>query len=308
MKSWYEILEVPESAKPDQIRSAYLRMAREYHPDRVPEHLTKLRADAEEKFKQIQEAWAVLGDPAKRRRYDLAGHRQAVEKPAPRSSPQASAKQGIRERLRQRQDLIKWALLVLITTLVLVLVGEVFVSRTSPANPSATSGEPTPAVIATKSSNAHISPRRIQTWRAEGGKGLHVELVGIAARSNELEITFRLRAGEHSDLLLYEPPGGSGRTKKILGKDVLVDRDFGELYIEDETGAKYLSTTGFVGGQQTNFNLYNFTRRINFKPHEEAVLSAKFPPPPRGVSSITFVSPALGKWQPEWLWPGIKLR
>jgi len=43
MKSWYEILEVPRSASTAEIRSAYLKMAREYHPDRVPEHLTKLR-------------------------------------------------------------------------------------------------------------------------------------------------------------------------------------------------------------------------------------------------------------------------
>jgi len=43
MKSWYEILEVPRSASAAEIRSAYLKMAREYHPDRVPEHLTNVR-------------------------------------------------------------------------------------------------------------------------------------------------------------------------------------------------------------------------------------------------------------------------
>ena len=53
MKSWYEILEVHELANAEQIRSAYLKMAREYHPDRVPEHLTKLRFDAED----IREAY-----------------------------------------------------------------------------------------------------------------------------------------------------------------------------------------------------------------------------------------------------------
>jgi hypothetical protein len=109
-------------------------------------------------------------------------------------------------------------------------------------------------------------------------------------------------------LLLYEPPGASTQTKRIFGKQVAVDRDLGELYVQDNTGAKYVSTTGFVGGQQTNFNLYNFTRRINLKPHEEVVLSAKFPPLARNASSITFVSPALGRWQPEWRWPGIGLK
>jgi len=83
MTSWYDILEVSETASAEQIRSAYLRMAREYHPDRVPEHLTKLRADAEGKFKQVQEAWTVLGDPAKRRRYDLAGRKQGVPPSTP---------------------------------------------------------------------------------------------------------------------------------------------------------------------------------------------------------------------------------
>jgi len=87
-----------------------------------------------------------------------------------------------------------------------------------------------------------------------------------------------------------------------------VDRDFGELYVEDNTGAKYVSTTGFVGGQQTNFNLYNFTRRISFRPHEELVLWAKFPPIARRASSITFVSPTLGRWQPGWRWPAINLK
>jgi hypothetical protein len=140
MKSWYEILEVAESASAEQIRSAYLRMAREYHPDRVPEHLTKLRADAEDKFKQVQEAWAVLGDPAKRRRYDLASAGVAVpNSPPPRQSPQpthtTAASESIRDVLRRKHDVVKWTLLVLIATLVLVVVGEVVVSRESADSP-----------------------------------------------------------------------------------------------------------------------------------------------------------------------------
>src|SRR6185437_8050034 len=70
MNSFYEILEVSPSASTAEIRTSYLRLAREYHPDRVPEHLTKLRADAEEKLKLVNEAWAVLSDAAKRRLYD----------------------------------------------------------------------------------------------------------------------------------------------------------------------------------------------------------------------------------------------
>src|SRR2546427_10742901 len=124
MKSWYEILEVSESASAEQIRSAYLKMAREYHPDRVPEHLTKLRSDAEDKFKQAQGAWTVLGNPAKRRLYDLAGRKQDVPSAPPPSQPAHApvAREGILELLRHGQGVVRWTLLVLIATLVLVVI------------------------------------------------------------------------------------------------------------------------------------------------------------------------------------------
>jgi len=312
MKSCYEILEVSESASAEQIRSAYLKMAREYHPDRVPEHLTKLRFDAEDKFKQVQEAWTVLGNPARRRLYDLAGRRQDVPSSPPPSQPTHApvARKGILDLLRHRQGVVKWALLVMIATLILVVIGEVAISRESANSPDTTTAEITNSAkkVAGGSYEFNVPPRHIQTWNGEGGKGLEIQLVSATARFDGLEVTFRVRAGDHGNLLLYEPPGASGQSKKILGKEVPVDRDFGELYVEDNTGTKYVSITGFVGGQQTNFNLYNFTRRINFKPHEEIVLSAKFPPVARNVSSIIFVSPALGKWQPEWRWPAISLK
>jgi len=313
MKSWYEILEVPQSASTADIRSAYLKMAREYHPDRVPEHLTKLRADAEDKFKQVQAAWAVLGDPARRRRYDLSDRVHEVPSSPSPTEPirPTAARQSIREVLRRRQELARWILLVLVATLLLVVAGELVISRQS-SGPVATRVE---VPRQTQQNDGTVSipgdklpPRHIQTWRAEGGNGLEVHLAGINAKSDELEVTFRVRAGERSDLLLYEPPGGSGRTKNVLGKEAMVDRDLNELYVEDNNGTKYLSTTGFVGGRQTNFNLYNFTRRINLKSHEEVVLSAKFPPIATGAKSIAFVSPALGKWQPEWRWPTISLK
>ena len=323
MKSWYEVLEVPESATTEQVRSAYLKLVREYHPDRVPEHLTKLRADAEDKFKLIQQAWAVLGDPVKRGQYDRIGrhtdeppdhngtqqwHPAETQTPS-RHQPSAHA-QSIRDFLRGKREFVKWLLIVLVTTLVLVVVGEVTVSRQSKATPAVSREVAPQRVPVTVPSDIHqlnLPPRHIQTWRAAGADSLEVKLLGIAKRANELELTFRVSAGNRAALLLYEPPGASGGTKRILGKPVIVDRDLGELYLEDSAGARYLSSTGFVGSQQTNFNLYNFTRRINFKPHEEVLLSAKFPPISH-VSTITFVSPALGKWQPEWRWPDIPLK
>ena len=273
MKSCYEILEVSESASAEQIRSAYLKMACEYHPDRVPEHLTKLRADAEDKFKQVQGAWAVLGDAAKRGAAFTAS--PCTSGPGRHSGP-SPPQAGLGEVDAAGLDCDSCP----------VVIGEVAISRESANSPDTTTAEITkPAKKgAGDSYELNVSPRHIQTWEREGGKGLEIQLVSATARFDELEVSFRVRAGDHGNLLLFEPPGASGQSKMILGKEVPVDRDFGELHVEDNTGAKYVSTTGFVGGQQTNFNLYNFTRHISFRPHEELMLWAKFPPIARRAS------------------------
>jgi curved DNA-binding protein len=67
MADYYEILRVPRNADQQEIQRAYRKLAREYHPD-----LNKDPA-AEERFKDISEAYAVLSDPETRRRYDAFG-------------------------------------------------------------------------------------------------------------------------------------------------------------------------------------------------------------------------------------------
>jgi molecular chaperone DnaJ len=67
-KDYYEILGVPRNATKEEIKAAYRRLALQYHPDR------NKSPDAEEKFKEISEAYAVLSDDEKRRQYDLYGH------------------------------------------------------------------------------------------------------------------------------------------------------------------------------------------------------------------------------------------
>lgn len=68
---YYEILNVSRDASPEEIKKSYRRLAMEYHPDRNPGDKAKA---AEEKFKQVKEAYEVLKDPKKRSVYDQYGH------------------------------------------------------------------------------------------------------------------------------------------------------------------------------------------------------------------------------------------
>ncbi len=68
-KDYYEILGVPRNASKEEIKKAYRKLARKYHPDLNPGN-----KEAEEKFKEINEAYAVLGDPKRRAEYDRMGH------------------------------------------------------------------------------------------------------------------------------------------------------------------------------------------------------------------------------------------
>jgi curved DNA-binding protein CbpA len=314
MKSFYEILELTERATQPEIRAAYLRLAREYHPDRVPEHLTKLRADAEEKFKQLQTAWEVLGNPEKRRRYDLGVRKDSCpprsgrERPAPQRY--RSAKDVIRDLLLRKKDFLRTAGFTSILSIILAIIGGFFISREAITRPVSTMGDQSKDFnrLTNGVRKYKTGPRRIQTSSLAGGRGLDIQLLSVAVRQEGVDVSFRVRAGPHSDFLLYEPPGSRERTRMIFGKAVAVDRNFEEIYLEDNTRAKFYSTTGLIGGRQVNFNVYNFTRRIDFRPQEEILLWAKFPPLTGAPSSIAFVSPGLGRWQPEWRWPAIDLK
>lgn len=68
-KDYYAVLGVPKGAAEKDIKSAYRKLARKWHPDANPDNAKA----AEEKFKEISEAYEVLGDPEKRKKYDALG-------------------------------------------------------------------------------------------------------------------------------------------------------------------------------------------------------------------------------------------
>jgi molecular chaperone DnaJ len=72
-RDYYEVLGVQKNASKEEIKNAYRKLALQYHPDRNKE------PTAEEKFKELSEAYAVLSDDEKRKRYDIYGHVGAEE-------------------------------------------------------------------------------------------------------------------------------------------------------------------------------------------------------------------------------------
>ena len=68
-RDYYEILGVPKTATEKELKAAYRKLARKFHPDVNPGDKS-----AEEKFKEVSGAFAVLSDPEKRAKYDRGGH------------------------------------------------------------------------------------------------------------------------------------------------------------------------------------------------------------------------------------------
>ena len=70
-RDYYEVLGLQKGASDAEIKSAFRKMAMKYHPDRNPDD-----KEAEEKFKEVNEAYSILSDPDKKSKYDIIWSRR----------------------------------------------------------------------------------------------------------------------------------------------------------------------------------------------------------------------------------------
>ncbi len=91
MNDYYAMLEVPPTATAAEIRRAYRRLARKYHPDLNKQ--VSDRADSDLRIKRLNEAYATLSDPIKRAAYDSLRQKQSRPRPQPKE-PQMTWTEG----------------------------------------------------------------------------------------------------------------------------------------------------------------------------------------------------------------------
>ena len=76
-KSYYEVLGLSENASEAEIKAAYRKLALKWHPDKFATKSQKEREEANQKMKEVNQAYEVLSDPEKRKNYDRYGSEEA---------------------------------------------------------------------------------------------------------------------------------------------------------------------------------------------------------------------------------------
>lgn len=89
MKNYYRIIGVAQSATEEEIKSAYRKLAKKYHPDTHPGD-----RECEKRFLEVGEAYSVLGDAEKRKKYDAEYFSAGASKAAPRQSARMDRQDG----------------------------------------------------------------------------------------------------------------------------------------------------------------------------------------------------------------------
>jgi hypothetical protein len=93
LSTYYDILRVPEDADDEDIKAAYKQAALAYHPDRIPEGVSKsMREDAAQTWVEIRKAFAVLSDPEKRADYDTLLEEMRQSEEAKEQTPQQQSR------------------------------------------------------------------------------------------------------------------------------------------------------------------------------------------------------------------------
>lgn len=124
--SHYETLGVAESAPAEEVRRAYIDLARRLHPDRWVDASPAARADTERRMQQVNEAWRVLGDARRRRAYD-AGRHQPGRSPAPGSGASFAGTTLFGTEADEPADLTSRLIRALPWALLVAVLGAIFV-------------------------------------------------------------------------------------------------------------------------------------------------------------------------------------